>query len=194
MLIEAAILFPVIIMIFTALVLLSMYLPVRATLQSATQQAVIAMTTEKSDTWLRYNEDTLSFGRATSQPNVYAALGGSLFTSGDRAKAEKIVVNMEKRSLVKTPGTLTLEFGVVNYIIYKELTITATRSIPMPVDLTFIRFPRTLVITASSTAAVQDVDGFIRDLDMIWDVAEYLGLSPSALGFLFSAVSSLFGF
>jgi hypothetical protein len=191
--VEAAILFPIILMIFTALVLLSLYLPIRASLQRATQQAVTAITTEKSDTWLTYNENTLEFSKISSPKNVYAALGSSYLTSQDRHKAETIVINMEKRSLVGTPGILTIECGVVNYLIYKEITITATRAINMPVDLSFVKFPKTLEITASSTAVVQDVDGFIRDVDMLSDILPYLGWSLGAVSDLISAASSLFG-
>ncbi|MCL2162885.1 MAG: hypothetical protein FWH55_00530 [Oscillospiraceae bacterium] len=191
--VEAAILFPIIIMVFSGLVLLSMYLPARATLQRATQLAVTAIATEKSDTWLSYNENSLQFVTNTNPPNVYAALGQRLFTAQDRYKSETIVINMENRSFVKTPGTLTIECGAVNYLIYKELSITATRSMPSPVDLSFVGFPRVIVVSASSTAVVQDVDGFIRDVDMINDILPYLGWSPGNIGSLFSAVTSLFG-
>jgi len=189
--VEAAILFPIIIMIFTGLVLLSMYLPVRASLQRATQQAVTAIATEKSDVWLSYNENTLRFGTSSSPPGLYSSLGNNLFTAQDDHKAKTIIINMEKNSLVKVPGTLTIECGAVNYLIYKEITITATRSMPMPVDLSFVRFPKTIEITASSTAAIQDVDGFIRDVDMLVDILPYLDTS---IGSIFGAVGSLFPF
>ena len=50
--VEATILFPIIMMIFAGLVLLAMYLPTRAVLQQATQYAATALATEQSDTWL----------------------------------------------------------------------------------------------------------------------------------------------
>ena len=192
--VEAAILFPIIFMIFAGLVLLSMYLPARSSLQRATQQAVIALATEKSDVWLSFNENTLRFTTNTNAQNVYAALGNKLLTAQDRHKAETIVINMEKRSLIKTPGELEVECGAVNYLIYKELTVTATRTIKMPVDLSFVRFPKELVITASSTAVVSDADGFIRDMDMLVDVLPFMGWGVGKVSSLFSAVKSLFGY
>ena len=191
--VEAAILFPIIIMIFAGLVLMSMYLPIRATLQRATQEAVTALATEKSDTWLTYNENTLQFDKVPSAQNVYSALTNSLLSGQDRNKAEAIVRKMEERSFFRAPGTLTVECGAVNFLIYKELTVTATRSIPMPVDLSFVRFPRALEITASSTAVVHDVDGFIRDVDMLIDILPYLGWSAGEAGGLINAVRNLFG-
>ena len=59
--VEATILFPIIIMIFAGLVLLSMYLPTRANLQRATQYAATAMATERSDTWLRHDPKNLEY-------------------------------------------------------------------------------------------------------------------------------------
>ena len=188
--VEAAILFPIIFMVFAGLVLMAMYLPTRATLQRATQQAVTAIATEKSDTWLSYNENTMKFGTLSSPQGVYDALTNSLFSANDRHKAEKIVINMEENNFLKAPGKLTIECGAVNYLIYKEITITATRTIPMPVDLSFVKFPKELEITASSTAVIQDADGFIRDIDMINDIMKYLNISA---GGLFGAVMSLFG-
>ena len=190
--VEATILFPIIIMIFAGLVLLAMYMPIRSSLQRATQQAVTAIATEKSDTWLSFNENTLQFGRATSAPNVYAALKGSMLSQKDRDKAVSIVKNMEKKTLFSPRGTLSVECGTVNYLIYKEITVTATRNIPMPVDLSFVGFPKALVITASSTAVVHDVDGFIRDVDMLTDILPYLGWGVSKASGLIEAVGDLF--
>ena len=59
--VEATILFPIIIMIFAGLVLLAMYLPTRAALQRATQYAATAIATERSDTWLRHDPDALAY-------------------------------------------------------------------------------------------------------------------------------------
>ena len=191
--VEATILFPIIFMIFAGLVLLSMYLPVRSSLQRATQQAVTAIATEKSDTWLTYDANALQFRKESSQQNVYAALFNSFFTNGDREKMRQTVINMENKSIVKTPGTITIECSAVNFLIYKELTVTATRTMPMPVDLSFVGFPKHLTITASSTALVPDADGFIRDVDMINDILPYLKWNVGKVGDLINIAYSLFG-
>jgi len=191
--VEAAILFPIIFMIFGGLVLLAMYLPVRSSLQRATQQAVTAIATEKSDSWLTYDANALQFKKESSQQNVYAAVFQSFFTNADREKMRQIVINMENKSIVKTPGTVTIECSAVNFIIYKELTVTATRAMPMPVNLSFVGFPTHLKITASSTAVVSDADGFIRDVDMINDVIPYLKWNVNRVGELIEIANELFG-
>ena len=61
--VEATVLFPIMIMIFAALVLLSIYLPARAVLQRATQFAATALANEASDTWLFFDESSMSYYR-----------------------------------------------------------------------------------------------------------------------------------
>ncbi len=56
--VEATILFPIIMMIFAGLMLLAMYLPTRALLQRATQYTATALATERSGRWLRCNPET----------------------------------------------------------------------------------------------------------------------------------------
>ena len=79
--VEATILFPIIIMIFAGLVLLAMYLPTRAALQRATQYAATAIATERSDTWLRHDPDALEYYWIHDKDelgNVYGSVLGSL--------------------------------------------------------------------------------------------------------------------
>ena len=173
--VEATILFPVMIMIFAALVLLSIYLPARAALQRATQYAAIAIATEASDTWLFFDESNMSYYRESNSRrlnNVYV----DLFTgSGDvQSKGEAIVREQESRSISSRTGHLSVESSIVNKIIYKEAVVTATREFPIPVDLSFIGFPESISITATSAAFVQNSDEFIRNIDMASDFLEFI--------------------
>ena len=176
---EAIILFPIIIMIFAGLVLLSMYLPTRAVLQEATQYAATAIATERSDTWLRQDPDSLSYYWETDRDqlgSVYGALLGALTGNNrnDAANAKETVINMENKGVLKPSGELTVEYGVVNYIVYKEIVVTATRSIPSPVDLSFVGFPKEIPVTVTSVAVVQNGDEFIRNIDLAKDMVLYM--------------------
>jgi len=173
--VEATILFPVMIMVFAALVLLAIYLPARAVLQRATGYAATALATESSDTWLFFNESSMSFYRQTDKrylKNVYV----DLFTkpADIQSKGESIVISAEGRSISSKAGVLSVESSVNNNILYKEVVITATREFPMPVDLSFIGFPQSISVTATSTATVQNADEFIRNIDMASDFAEFI--------------------
>ena len=173
--VEATILFPIMIMIFAALVLLAIYLPARAVLQRATQYATTAIATENSDTWLFFDESSMSYFRESDKSqlkNVYA----DLFTgSGDiQSKGETITIEIESRGISSKAGQLVIESYVVNKILYKEVVTTATREFPMPVDLSFVGFPEMISITATSTVVVQNADEFVRNIDMASDFAEFI--------------------
>jgi Flp pilus assembly protein TadG len=200
--VEAAILFPIILMIFFALVLLSFYLPTRAALQRATQYAATAIATERSDTWIYYDEASMRYSLRTHRSdldNVYVAAIKSVTSGANSDKAEKVVANFEKR-VVLTPagnaggldGNLKVEFGVVNYIVYKEIIVTATRTIPMPINLSFVKFPTEIPITVTSTAVVQNGDEFVRNMDIAVDFVKYideqLGISSSEAFQTFSSI------
>ena len=182
--VEATILFPIMFMIIAALVLLSTYLPQQAVLQRATQFTATALSTAHSDSWIDY--DGNSFNTPDKPANVYASLFNAFIKSDESSVADRSVRRIENsltfiNQLENYNYTeqfldsgLTVSYDVLNFIIYKEITVTATRSIPMPVDLSFIGFPRTLDITVSSTAVVHNGDEFVRNVDIAVDFVKWL--------------------
>ena len=198
--VEAAILFPIIIMIFAALVLLAIYLPTRGTLQRATQYAATAIATGSGDSWLCFDESSMSYYWETDRSNlenVYVSLFSGM---GDvQSKSKDIVESVESRSLSSKAGELTVECHVFNRIVYKEVVVTAERKFEMPVDLTFVQFPRTVSIKVASTAVVQNGDEFVRNVDMAVGfagfVTEKLGLAgiKDAFGTIDGKVSAFLG-
>lgn len=196
--VEATILFPIIIMIFAGLILLAIYLPTRTVLQRATQYAATAIATTRGDTWLTFDPETMEYSWIDDKSeleNVYTALiRGVLNTEkNDEADdAQQIVTKMEQQSFVTPTGTLEVEFGVVNYVVYKEVVVTATRTIPVPVNLSFINFPTEIPITVTSTAVVQNGDEFVRNVDLAVDFMEYLDEKYN-ISEVFSGVSELCG-
>lgn len=175
--VEATILFPIIMMIFAGIILLAIYLPTRSALQRATQYAATALATEQSDTWLEFDVERMEYDWITKKnelPNVYVALVSSFFKGDTAKKAETIVRNMENNGITQTVGELTVSCEIHNYVVYKELAITATRTIPIPVDLSFVGFPTEIPITVTSTAVVQNGEEFVRNIDIAADFISYL--------------------
>ncbi|MCL2424918.1 MAG: hypothetical protein FWD05_01120 [Oscillospiraceae bacterium] len=174
--VEATILFPIMIMIFAALVLIAMYLPTQAVLQRATQYAATALATEESDTWLFFDEDSFTYNRENNRsnlPNVYV----SFFTNNEglHEKGEAIVIEFEKKGLGSRAGNLKVtESYIINRLLYKEAVVTATKEITMPVNLSFIGFPEKISLTATSVAIVPDGDEFIRNVDMASDFLDFI--------------------
>ncbi len=175
--VEATILFPVIIMIFTGLALLSVYLPERAALQRATQFAATAISTEQSDTWLDYNDREARYSWETNKdnlPNVYVALLSAITGKTDPTGAERTVKRIEEGRVTAVTGELSVYMELKNFIIYKEVTVTATRTVKAPVDLSLIGFPAEIPITVSSKAIVENGDEFVRTMDMAEDFVDYI--------------------
>lgn len=172
--VEAAILFPIMIMIFAALVLLSIYLPTRSALQRATQHAAAAIAAAESDTWLFFDESTMSFFWETNKANlenVYVALFSGMDIQGI---GENIVTETERGNLSMKAGTLTVNSDVFDRVLYKEVIITAEREFAIPIDLSFISFPQTISITATSIAVIQNGGEFVRNVDMAIDFVKYV--------------------
>jgi len=173
--VEATILFPIMIMIFAALVLLSIYMPTKAALQLATQHTAVTLATELSDTWLFFDERSMSlknYDNRSQLANVYA----DLFTArGDiNDKGEILVTYIESRNISSKAGELTVDVSSVNNLLLREIVATATREFPMPVNLSFIGFPETILVSATSTAVVINGDEFIRNIDIASDFIEFI--------------------
>lgn len=175
--VEATILLPIIMMIYLALVLLAMYLPTRAILQRATQYAATALATEQSDAWLQFDDTEMQYGWIGSKSdldNVYVALFRSLGAKQDATEAKNIVTKIADQGYIAKNEKLDVTYEVTNYVAYKEISVTATKTIPMPIDLSFIAFPKELTITVTSTAVVQNGDEFVRNMDIAADVFKWL--------------------
>ena len=173
--VEAAILFPIMIMIFAALVILAVYLPTKGALQYATQYAATAIATPRGDTWLFYDSENMSYYWAENKSDLRPVYITFFAGFGDIGSiAEEIVIHAESRSISSKSGALEVSAGTMNRIIYREVVVTATRTFTVPVNLSFIRFPETIAVTATSTAVVQDGDEFVRSVDIAADSAAFL--------------------
>jgi len=197
--VEATILFPIMIMIFAALVLLAIYLPTRALLQSSSQYAATVISTTISDTWLIFDETAMVYAWETDRnrlPSVYASpLSG---ISDVASLGEDIVTHMESLGLSSKAGTLTVDCYIINMLVYKEVVVTATREFELPISLAIIRFPDVITITVTSTAVVQNGDEFLRNMELAVDFLEYINKKfnlsdiTEVLGDYWSDVSSFF--
>ena len=175
--VEATILFPIIMLVFAGLFLLSVYLPTRAILQRATQCAADGIAAARSDTWVAF--DAAGYGWLRDARNVYAVL----FGAADDADAELVVQKSCENGLMLRQGDMSVTCEIRNYVIYQEVVVTATDTVRVPVDLSLVWFPKTIDLTTTSTAVVQNGDEFVRNMDIAADFAEYLdqrfGISTS---------------
>lgn len=195
--VEATFVFPIMFMVFFALVLLAIYLPQRAMLQRATQYAATTIATEMSDTWIYYNADTQHLERYANHKDLQRGKGGvyvTLFNSAFGASAdggESIVRYLDTSENIPliVNGSLSIECELVNYIVYKEVVITATRMIPVPVDFSVIQFPNTIDLTVTSKAVVQNGDEFIRNVDIAVDFVDWAREKFPAMDNIFNSIN-----
>lgn len=174
--VEAAILFPIMLMIFAALVLLATYLPQRMALQEAAQFAATAVATEAGDTYVAFDNSGNRTAR-TNLPNVYVEAfrgltGGDLRDAED--KAAQIAQRIARNAVIPVADEIQAEISVKNYIVYKEITVTLTQDVTLPVDLSFIGFPATMHLTQQASAVVQNGDEFVRNIDIAKDMVVWL--------------------
>ncbi len=193
--VEATIIFPIMMFAFVGLVLVSIYLPTRASLQWSTQRAASILTTQQSDVWLKYEDGTYVARSESEIPNVYVAAFSSLFSGNEKSNALELVEENESRGNTFDLGELEVKYDVINYVIYKEIIITATRHIVFPIDLSIVNIPKEFPITVTSVATVQNGDEFIRNIDIATDFVEYLGGDElaDALGKVNSFTKEFFG-
>jgi len=180
-------------------VILAFYLPQRAMLQRATQFSANAIATEMSDTWMYFDANAMAPGRYANHSSLRSGKGGvyvtlfkSIFNSGTGG-AESIAESMDRSENIPiiSNGDLTVECSLVNYVVYKEIIVTATRTIPVPF-LTTIKFPETIDLVVTSKAVVQNGDEFIRNVDIAVDFLAYLrNRFPDSVGKVFDKAGEL---
>jgi hypothetical protein len=162
-------------MIFAALVLLAIYMPTKAALQLASQHTAVTLATELSDTWLFFDENSMAlrnYNDRSQLVNVYVDL---FTTRGDISdKGEALAAHIESRNISSKAGELTVDVSSVNNLLFREIVATATREFPMPVNLSMIGFPETILVSATSTAVVVNGDEFVRNIDIASDFVEYI--------------------
>ena len=175
--VEATFVFPVMFMVFFVLMMFSFYLPQRAMLQRATQFAATAVAAEMSDTWIYYDSSSQSYDRysdykalTNGKGGVYVVLFKSVFSNND-SDPETIMRSIDEKENfhVISNGELTVECKIVNYVVYKEIVVTATRSILVIVDFSIIGFSKPVDLIVTSKAVVTNSDEFIRNVDLAVD-------------------------
>ena len=186
--VEATFLFPFIIMIFMGIVLLAIYLPRQSQLQEATELAVTALTTEQSDSFIKFNDNTLKYQTLnySQLTNVYVELFRNITINENelRSRVDRIVNNHVRNSILQGNNpNVSVTLNLKDYIVYKELHVTAAQIIRHPVNLSLVGIPNTTRITATSKGTVQNGDEFIRNVDIAVDLAKFvdsqLGISEA---------------
>jgi len=184
--VEATILFPIMIMIFMAIVMLSLYLPQGVVLQNATQYAAEALALERSETGYIFQENgaggtmdvywdfdlhnTIFNGLAgtnRSTNNIWYRTFSWFFPHDGEweARAQTIVNKIVGQSVTMTDAPVTVTITFRKTILYSELAVKAVQEIPIPVDFSFIGFPTKITVEKVSLFTIPDGDTYVRNID-----------------------------
>ena len=187
--VEATILFPIMLMIFAAMVMLSMYLPQSAVLQRAVQYAAESLALERSDVGYRFNEDSMSvewdynlhnsvIGHFTGTNKVtnspwYRMFGWFFEGSGDWEDRAKIIIDkVVGASVTMTNAPINVTVDVRKTVLYSEIEVKAIQEIPIPIDFSFIGFPKIIKVEKTALYMIPDGDTYIRNVDDVFLYAE----------------------
>ena len=178
LIIEAAIIFPIIILFLAAVVLLSVYLPQRALLQEAAQIAATAVATDRSDAWISF--DTHGNRVIPDRPaNVYIAAfqGRNAMQNRWSGDVQTMIENHMRRGVGLTQhNDINVELEVRNYLIYKSVTVRATQTFNTPINFSLIGFAPGGVWeqTVEARAIVSNGDEFVRNIDIAMDLMDWV--------------------
>jgi len=122
-----------------------------------------------------------------------------MFEGVNHAKAERIVRHEMYNVIIQLNNAqLSVNAEMINFLIYREIRVTAQQSITVPIDFSFISFPQTIDIVVSSNAVVPDGDEFLRNVDMAIDLVRWMserfGIEGNALQRIPEYIDRFLGF
>lgn len=163
--VEATIVFPVIILITVAMIFAGMYIHSKLVLQYAVQKAATAVAIEHSDLYVRFDDAKLQYTENENKKHYFSKLRDLFLPKNREARIAKLVENIYGNSLAMK-GNLSVESKTKNYVVYKEFFVRGTIEYEFAINLSLIGIPRTFQITAQAKTVVQNPDDFIRTLDL----------------------------
>ena len=190
-LVEAVIVFPVMICMILILYFTSIHLFQKANIQSMVELALAHNAYEYSDTGVTYN-NTYVGHYAPALKNPYRHLFFEQDTDG--------ITTLSKRytKAFSFYGVTNYDLKVTskNYLIYRELEAVATQTIKPVINPAFLGLPSEITLRARAVCVINDPDEFIRTSDIAFDIVyavdKKFGISET-IGKVFSKVTEVIG-
>ena len=167
--VEAAILFPIIIMIFFAFILLAIYLPTSAALQRSLEKAANIVSARHSDLGYTYDVSNDKAGVSDDrlrQENVYA------YMTRGYAEEQEIA-----QRIVEKYVTDALYVGKDLHMSVRQdpndkryILISAEQTLVLPFDFPFLPVSNEIPLKRSVRVMSRDADEFIRSMDIVYDL------------------------
>lgn len=207
--VEATIILPIAILCVILLLYISIFICQKAMLQAALETSVVYFKNTLTDNFVEQS-DTLAL---SSEEDVVRAVGNQYTTPEPLNPYDKFSVFNKKVSddgfgdyfdsvagnllfrddLNDDPNDdLKLTIDYSNYILFKEISVTARQQLSFPIDFSIIGVDGTVDLSATAQVAVVDHDELIRNIDFAADAIRDTKIGD-AVKKLKSNVTGLYG-
>lgn len=174
--VEATIVFPVIIMIILVLFYVTLVLCQRAILQSNLQTSLIYYKNQVSDTNVVINPDGVH-NAMDIHANAFEDQGYNfpyrnifMTTVEDQGSFVNFFNNIAGPMFFKSVSSINVTYDVKNYVVYQSLTATAEQKVTMPVRFEILGIDPTLNINVEARTVINDPDEFVRTSQLVGDL------------------------
>lgn len=191
--VEATIILPIAILSVILLLYLSLFMFQRANLQACLETTLVYYKNTVTDTYVTKNstleytiteESSMASGNsysATEPLNPYRDLFGDRYDMGDEEAFTTYFRSVAGKMLFDDDLTLTIDYS--NYVILKQLEVTATQVVKAPIDFSILGVDNKYEISATARVNVIDHDDMIRNVDYAIDIIEDTKLGELAKNF-----------
>lgn len=189
LIVEAAIVYPVMLIMIMILLFYSMILTMKANMQSALETALIYYKRELTDTYVGFMDDLENNSVSATEytrvvapagySNIYKQLINEVASNPDAEKFEKMFFNNyrflnfssgKKGSTFNSSGIKVNLDSTTNFIIYRELNAAAEQTITLPFIKGMFGINNELKLKANAKIIVNDSVSVMR----ITDVVDYV--------------------
>jgi len=191
--VEATILLPIAILSVILLLYLSLFLFQRANLQACLETSLVYYKNTVTDTYVTKNStleytvsenSTMASGnsyRIDGPLNPYRGLFGDGHHLGNEEAFKEYFQSVAGNMLFDDDLSLSIDYS--NYVILKQLKVTATQTVKAPIDFSLLGVDNEYVISAAARVSVIDHDDMIRNVDYAIDIIEDTKLGELARNF-----------
>lgn len=188
LIVEAAIVYPIMLIMIMTLLFFSMMLTMKANMQSALEISLMYYRSSLTDTYIDFVDDIggnnvsqTDYTRAVqpnSWGNIYSQCFNEIFAEPDQDKFKEMFFNNYRflnfdSSATESSGyfnsggiEVNLEAGT-NFVIYRDLTATAVQTVKLPFVKGFFGMDNEIKLTAKAKIIVSDSVSIMRTTDIV---------------------------
>ena len=186
--VEATLLLPFCMIMIIALFYAAIFMCQKANLQANVQNALIYYKNVYTDTYIEAKSDmSYGGGEGTLTAEGSQFVGPSfrfpyrfLSMKLDESSFETFFRSMYKYMFFDDGGSVEFKPKKTNYIIYKEISVTATQTVKPAINLAMVGAGNEIEIVVTGKAVVSDGDDFIRNIDFAVDIFNQTTLGKKA--------------